>query len=60
MKQCSACGQEKPLEAFARRSKATGALQSKCRVCAREYANEWYRLNRKDICAKRVAKYRES
>ncbi len=60
MKRCSSCGDVKPAEAFARRSKTTGALQSKCRLCAREYANEWYRLNRKDICAKRVAKYRDA
>ena len=60
MKRCSACGEVKDATAFALRSRDSGALQSKCKLCARNYAAEWYSLNRREICKRRVARYKRS
>lgn len=60
MKICSACFVEKPFTEFAFRSKERGTHQSKCKECARVYANDWYVLNRKHLCDKRRARYKES
>lgn len=40
-KQCGACGEEKPLDDFYRRSKSTDGYRSKCKQCVDAEANAW-------------------
>ena len=50
MKQCSKCGEVKPLEAFSKRKASKDGLQPKCRECHAELNKAWYAAN-KDQCA---------
>jgi len=54
-KRCTRCGEEKPLEAFARDGRATDGTRSACRVCCGTYNRQWNRENRKRCNAATVA-----
>lgn len=53
---CSTCHEDKPPQAFALRSKATGELQSHCRTCHAAYRRQHYVDNRAIYIAREVAR----
>ena len=62
MRRCVMCKQEKPLEDFAFRSKATGKRQDHCRACHKAYRREHYLRNRDTYIRRevaRIARYRD-
>ncbi len=44
-KVCSKCGEEKPLDAFAKRNDTKDGRRSQCRVCRNEVNNKWQRTD---------------
>ena len=69
MKQCSTCGQIKPLDSFGNSSSSKDGKKNKCSECKKqeyldnrekriEQSREYYRLN-KDRCIESSKKYRE-
>lgn len=45
MKVCSKCGEEKELEEFHKNKSSKDGLQSRCKVCVREYLKQWRENN---------------
>ena len=57
-KQCSKCGETKPLDLFKKDSKAKHGVKSYCKACAAVNAREWY-LNNQDRAKRTRKEYRE-
>lgn len=56
---CCMCRQDKPPEAFAFRSLATGELQSHCRECHAAYRRQHYLDNKPIYIAREVARTKQ-
>lgn len=52
MKQCSKCGEVKPLEAFGKRKAAKDGREFQCRKCVKAYYKDWYSANKPESAAK--------
>lgn len=51
-KQCSTCGQIKPLSEFSKRTGSSDGHQYRCRTCQAAYFGAWYQQNRDRALAK--------
>lgn len=49
VKECSACGETKPLEAFHRKAAGRMGRQSRCKACTTEYFRIWYASNGESV-----------
>lgn len=58
-KQCTKCGENKPLNDFAFLNKQKNILRSMCKLCTKQYNKEHYNKNRAAINEK-VKQYRET
>jgi hypothetical protein len=50
MKQCSKCGEIKPLSEFAKNNRNVDRLSSHCKICACDTARKWNAANRDRVC----------
>ncbi len=45
IKECSKCGEEKPISEFDKDKSGSGGLSSRCKECRSAYGKKWYTLN---------------
>lgn len=58
VKQCTKCGEIKPLELFYKQQKGKDGHAAHCAECAKKKAMEWHNAHREEILAKNTAKHR--
>lgn len=58
-KQCTKCGETKPLSEFYKRKASKDGLASRCKECVAKYGKAWYK-NNKEHCAAVSKAYHEA